>query len=174
VGPAGPTGPAGPAGASGPGAPNKQVAGNVVFQAEKQGTITGDAGPLSILSFSWNVTNPTDPATGLGTGKVQVGAFTIVKAVDAASPKLALALATGERLTRIDLNILSATGDTVETFKFTNAVLTSITQSEMGALGDQPLEQISFQFQSFQLSVGSTTTTIDATNGKVAIAATGP
>jgi type VI secretion system Hcp family effector len=166
AGPQGAQGPAGPAGSGGPGAPNKQVVGNIItLQGMRQGDIIGDGGPIRLLSFQWNLTNPFDPASGGGAGKLQVGAFTIIKAVDAASPKLTQALATSEVLPRIEINVLSAGGDTLESFRFTDAVLTSSTQSETGAVGDQPLEQLSFTFRRVDETVGSTTTTINTATG---------
>ncbi len=162
AGPAGAQGPAGPAGGGGPGAPNRQTIGNVVFVGRAQGTIGGDGdAPVGVVSYQWNITTPIDPSSGLPTGKHQDGQFTITKQVDSASPRLMQALVTNETLSTVTLHILSASGDTLETFTFVNALLVSDTQSHTGAAGDLPLEQVSFSFQKVTETVGSFVTTDD-------------
>ena len=68
---------------------------------------------------------------------------------------------TNETLSTVTLHILSASGDTLETFTFVNARLASDTQSHTGAAGDLPLEQVSFSFQKVTETVGSFVTTED-------------
>jgi type VI secretion system Hcp family effector len=164
-GPQGAQGPAGPAGSGGPGAPNRQTIGNVVFVGRVQGNIGGDGdAPIGVVSYQWNIATPVDPSSGLPTGRHQDGQFTLTKQVDSASPRLMQALVTNETLTTVTVRILSTTGDTLETFTFTNATLVSDTQSQTGAAGDLPLEQISLSFQKVTETVGSFVASDDRSN----------
>jgi len=166
-GAAGPAGPAGPPGSSGSGAgaPNKQTIGNAAIESTRQGSIDNAGQPITVLSYQWGFTNPIDPSSGgASTGEVQPTAFKFVKPVDAASPRLLSAMVTGERLTTVQVTIFAPTshGETLQTLTFTNATITSRIESDAGAVGDIPLEEISIVFQRATEAVGGVTGVFDS------------
>jgi type VI secretion system Hcp family effector len=151
IGPAGPQGPAGAGGGGGPGVPNKQVIGTLT--AEKSEIDNGV--PINLLSYHWGLTKPADSGSGLPTGKVQIGSFTITKSVDAASPLLLQAMAGGDTIRIVQISLFAPGGQTtLGTFKFENVVLTSRIESHTGAVGDGPLEELSFTFQKMAEQIG--------------------
>lgn len=165
----GPQGPAGPPGASGGGggvgAPNKQTIGNVAIESARFGSIDNAGQPITVLSYQGGFTNPIDPSGGgAGTGKVQPTPFKFVKPVDAASPKLLSAMVSGERLTSVQVTIFApgSSGETLQTLTFTNATITSRVESDAGAVGDIPLEEISIVFQRVTETVGGVTGVFDS------------
>ena len=167
----GPQGPAGPAGSScsggGSGAANKITVGGVTIDANGV-RIDNGGQPIAVLSYQWGLNAAFDPNSGTATGKVTSTAFKFVKAVDAATPKLMHILVTNDVAENIQLVVHkpSTNGDTLETLTFTNARLVSQVQSDNGASGDIPLEEISFVFQKVVEDVGGDKATFD-TSGKV-------
>ena len=120
TGPQGLTGSQGPAGPSGGGGgsslPNKQTVGTAAVEA---------IGTLSLLSYQWNVSTPTDPNTGQASGKVNPSPFKFVKAIDGTSAKLFRAAVTNEVLQTVDVTVFApgSNGETLETMKFEDARL---------------------------------------------------
>jgi len=127
-------------------------------------TIDNAGQPIIVLSYQWGFTNPIDPSGGgSGTGKVTPTAFKFVKPVDAASPKLLSATVSGERLTSVQVTIFApnSNGETLQTITLTNATITSRIESDAGAAGDIPLEEISIIFQRATETVGGVTGVFD-------------
>jgi type VI secretion system Hcp family effector len=143
----GPQGPAGPAGSScsggGSGAANKITVGGVTI--DSNGVRIDNGGqPIPVLSYQWGLNAAVDPSSGLATGKVTSTPFKFVKAVDPATPKLMKILVTNDVIETLQIVIQKpgTSGDTLETLTFTNARLVSQVQSDSGASGDIPLEEI--------------------------------
>jgi len=163
TGPQGLTGPQGPAGPSGGGGgsslPNKQTVGTAAVELRDQGAI----GTLSLLSYQWNVSIPTDPNSGTATGKVNPSPFKFVKAIDGTSAKLFKAAVTNETLQTVDVTVFApgSSGDTLETMKFESAKIVSRTEAHTGAVGEIPLEEISFVYQKVTLTTGGATVIFD-------------
>jgi len=155
----GPQGPAGPSGAScnggGSGAANKVTVGGITFTGTKSGKIDNGGQPLGVLSYQWGLNGAFDPSSGLPTGKVTSTPFKIVKLVDDATPRLMKLLVTNEV---VDIQMTVAkpgtNGETLETLTFENAHLVSQVQSDTGASGDVPLEEVSFLFPKVSEEVG--------------------
>jgi type VI secretion system secreted protein Hcp len=81
----------------------------VYVEGEKQGKIDGSCDikgrEKSILAYALehNISIPTDPQTGLSSGKRIHGPFSVTKETDRSSPKLYQALCTGERLKKVEI-----------------------------------------------------------------------
>lgn len=79
------------------------------LKGQKQGEIRGSAtqkgreGRLLVLAAQHELTSPRDAATGQATGRRMHKPFTIVKEVDASTPRLYAALAAAEPLTAWEL-----------------------------------------------------------------------
>jgi len=106
AGPQGPQGPAGPAGSGGGGA-RKEIVGQLVIEG------LNDASTASqVFSVDIGVTNTVDTGTGGGggAGKAVFQPFKILKPIDAASPKLMLACASGKHYTKATIDIFGDGG----------------------------------------------------------------
>lgn len=157
----GPQGPAGPQGAQGPkgdqgpagasGGNTLTVIGNVAMQGHGNLAIKGgDDGTqttMDVLSFSQGIVSPRDVASGQATGKRQYKPITIVKQVDAATPRLFDACATNEILPSVTF-VLHPPGASADQLKvtLTNASCADLTDSTSDS-GTMELETIHFTFQ---------------------------
>jgi type VI secretion system Hcp family effector len=105
AGPQGPQGPAGPAGTGGGGA-KKEIVGQIVIEG------LNDASPSEVFSVDIGVTNITETGTGTGggAGKAAFQPFKILKPIDAASPKLMLACASGKHYPKAKIDIFGDGG----------------------------------------------------------------
>jgi type VI secretion system secreted protein Hcp len=86
----------------------------------KQGSIEGSCDmkgrEKTILAYAMdhNIYMPTDPQTGLSSGKRIHGPLAITKEIDKASPKLYQALCTGERLNDVEVQFFRVAKDGTE------------------------------------------------------------
>ena len=109
-------------------------------------------GDLHIESFSWGETNAGTAAAGggYGAGKVNMQDFHFVKKVDKSSPKLMLACATGEHITKATLVCRKAGKEQQEYLKCTFSDLL-ISSFQLGGTEVMPTEQISFNFGKIEM-----------------------
>ena len=111
----------------------------------------GHEGEILVESFSWGMSQTSaGHLGGGGAGKVNFNDFSIVKALDKASPKLALACASGQHITEVTLTLYRAGGETRQKYmeyKMTDVFITSVNQGG-NANGDvdKPLENVSFSY----------------------------
>lgn len=151
-----------------------------------QGTFKGEAtriagsNYIAVLSFNYEVTSPTDPATGLPTGKVKHQALVITKTLDATSPQINSALVKNENLTKVTIDFMTSPDATTGaaggkeiayyTITLTNARISEVhqhmDQTNPGAAGSsivpsEPMEDVSFTFEQMTVTsaVGQTTAT---------------
>ena len=121
--------------------------------------------PLGPHAVNVGLNVPTDPASGLPTGRRQYQPITITKLPDKASTKLLTAAVTNERLKSVEIRFYrpSTTGANVlyHTFKLTNATISSFTQGGDTRSPGGVTESISFVFQSIEV--------IDNLNGTSAV-----
>lgn len=145
-----------------------------------QGAFSGEgtgnaASKIPGVAFDYGLTVPTDPATGLPTGKRQYKAITFTKEWGAASPQIFQAATTNEILKSVNFEFTSVDASGVEQPTFiislSNAAITGFDGSvQLGEDGgpvvdDRELERIQFEFQKIALtSVASGTTVIDEWN----------
>jgi type VI secretion system secreted protein Hcp len=153
-----------------------------------QGTFKGEASRIAgnnyiaALRFSYQITSPRDPATGLPTGKRQQMPITFTKAFDATSPQIYQALISNELLTQVTIEFMNtstaagvgaaaaAKEVAYYTITLTNATVSDIhqhmDQAEATAAGGStvpldPMEDVTITFDQIQVSsaVGQTTAT---------------
>ena len=126
----------------------------MTVKGAKQGPIKGDAMSDSIKLISV----VRDTPTGMSTGRRVHSTITIVREVDAASPKFATALSTNESLSEVVITLEGATGGakTAQKIVLTNATILSIRKAGRN-------EQITLDYQAIQVtwSDGGKTATDD-------------
>jgi type VI secretion system secreted protein Hcp len=126
----------------------------MTVKGAKQGPIKGDAMSDSIKLISV----VRDTPTGMSTGRRMHATITIVREVDAASPKFATALSTNESLSEVVITFEGATGGakTAQKIVLTNATILSIRKAGRN-------EQITLDYQAIQVtwSDGGKTATDD-------------
>jgi len=99
-------------------------------------------GWVDVLSFSWGLEEPapgSTSATRVSSGRVDFQDFSIVKTLDKASPKLALACCNGTHLPNVNMELCRDTGDKQKymVYTFTAPVISSIVIFGPG-FGDRP------------------------------------
>jgi len=114
-------------------------------------------GWIEILSFSNGASNPSLGAhgTGMGTGKVDIGAIHVQKIVDKASPKLFLACCQGTHIKKGTLTVRESTGgNTTEPYFQYDMDGVFIDSIQWGGSngGGKPSESLSFTFQKITVS----------------------
>ena len=108
---------------------------------------------IEILSFSAGITQPTSGSASTAGGATAERAnftdFSIVKALDKASPKIALACADGTHIKQVTLELCRAGGDKVKymEYKLSNCVISSYRPGGSSQGGEAlPLEEVSFNY----------------------------
>jgi type VI secretion system secreted protein Hcp len=87
---------------------------------------------------------PRDAASGMPTGRRQHKPFVVMKELDKASPLLARACVSGERLKEVDVALASRPGGI---YKLTNVLISS---DQKSGGGNRPMETISFTYQKIE------------------------
>ena len=135
--------------------PSGQVAGQLTL---------GTGAPIPILSFSAGGSNPTTIGSGgggAGTGKVSLSSLNMMKAVDANTPPLYLAMAKGQHFSNAVFTAQWGAGGSAATLKYEleQVFVESLQQSGGGA--GAPTESLSVAFAkvrwTYTDAAGSTT-----------------
>lgn len=112
---------------------------------------------IEILSFSAGVSQTASGSASSGGGasaeRADFQDFSIVKALDQASPKLALACANGTHIKEIVLELCRAGGDKVKymEYKMTHCIISSHMPGGTSQGGEAlPLEEVSFNYGKIQ------------------------
>ena len=118
-----------------------------------ESTSKGMEKQIEIESFSWGVSNTATVGSqsgGISSGKADISAFTIVKAVDKASPNLMLACCDGSHLKTATVTFRKATGSSgqkpFEILKFTHCMVSSYQVAGVTGGNDTLRETVSFEF----------------------------
>ncbi|MEW6381899.1 MAG: type VI secretion system tube protein Hcp [bacterium] len=121
---------------------------------EGESTDDKHKGWIEILSYNWGVSQ-TASATASSSGgaaseRANFQDFSVVKMLDKATPKLALACSSGQHIKEITLELCRAGGDKVPYMEYKmNEVLIS-SYSVGGAGGGEPTESLSFNYAKIQ------------------------
>jgi type VI secretion system secreted protein Hcp len=105
---------------------------------------------IEVLSYDWGVSQPTSATASSSGGASQERAnfqdFTIAKALDKATPKLAVACAGGEHIKTVTLELCRAGKDKVKymEYKLTNCIISQINNAGGGE--GEPNESLSFNY----------------------------
>jgi len=151
VGPAGPEGPEGPMGPAGPAS-----SGPLSLNQEVVGTLelSGVDGDIPILSFGIGVSQvETDLTGGSAAGRAVFAEFTLSKAIDAASPLLLVAAASGLRYPEALITLVDGPGDTVTEYRLGQVLVSGVSVGNSGAVSELPVEQVSLSYSTIQVSV---------------------
>lgn len=131
-------------------------------------------GTFEVLSFSFGVSDGGDANNGGGrvSGKSTEIDFTIVKKVDAASPKLFVASAAGKQIVKGELTLVPAVqegGVQWEEWKvqFANLLVDSVRVKGSVNGDDRPLEEVTFDFQKVNIISGGVSGGFDFKTGRV-------
>jgi type VI secretion system secreted protein Hcp len=152
----------------------------VTIDGAKQGPFKGEGSSAATkskivgLAFTYGVTSPRDPATGLPTGKRQHAPVAFVKAWGAATPQIFQACTTNEMLKSVIFEFIETMPDGKEavayTIMLTNAAVSAVTLDIPGppavpAGTTQKLQEVSLTFQKIEISslLGKTSTVDDWT-----------
>jgi type VI secretion system secreted protein Hcp len=110
-------------------------------------------GEIDVLSWSWGMTSPPPVGGGGGgTGRVSFRDLSVGKRIDAATPKLMLACASGQHIKSALLTARRGGGGGIEYLKIKMDVVlvTSVNVGEAAAEGE-PTETVTFNFEKVNL-----------------------
>jgi type VI secretion system secreted protein Hcp len=105
---------------------------------------------IEIQSFSWGVVNDASTGSGTGgggTGKARLQPLTVVKRPDAASAALFAAVAIGDHFAKANVMVVSSGG----TLRYEFGLVLPSGFVTQGSQGEQPLEEVTFQFAEVSL-----------------------
>jgi len=122
--------------------------------------IEGDArdskhrGEIEILSFSWGAVHTGSNTGGGGAGKTVPQDFSIMKALDKATPKLFERMCEGSHIPEVNVSVGSASvkGEQVEFLKIKLSDVLISSYSTGGSGGAIPTETLSFNFRGVDIS----------------------
>jgi type VI secretion system secreted protein Hcp len=107
---------------------------------------------MEVLSYHWGVDQPQSSSASshgsLSAERAVFHPFTVVKAIDKASAKLALGCASGEHYSKATIEICRAGGDKQPymEYKMTDVMVTSFRPGGTGGGEQIPLEEVSFSY----------------------------
>ena len=136
----------------------------VSIKGKKQGQFTGDSGKnqteIPILGFSYGVTSPRDPVSGLATGRRQHKPVAILKEWGPASVQIFEALVTNETLSPVIIREMrtdpSGKEATYMEIRLTNASISALQidperQDDKPTFTDHEIERVEFTFQKIEI-----------------------
>lgn len=114
---------------------------------------------IEVLSYSWGVSQPASGSAsssgGASAERADFSDFSIVKALDKASPKLMQACADGTHIDEVTMELCRAGGDKMKymEYKMTNAMVTGVRPGGSAQGGENlPLEEVSFNYGKIELT----------------------
>ncbi len=130
-------------------------------------TVAGIPGPITVLAFSWGVSNSGSAATGGSVGKANLQDISLTKRVDVASIALLKASLNGEHKATAVLTICVPT-DCVATatlsYALEDVLVSSVSQ---GGSGTEPVtEQASLNFRKVTVTRDTVSTSFDQSIGR--------
>jgi type VI secretion system secreted protein Hcp len=116
---------------------------------------------IDIFSYSVGASNPSQVATGggSGAGKVSISSLSIQKILDAATPDLFRACCSGKHFDTAKITVREAGGDTPVEYVVMDMEQVFVDSLSWGAAsgGDKPSESLSISFATFKITYTSQT-----------------
>jgi type VI secretion system secreted protein Hcp len=111
---------------------------------------------IILLSYNWGVSNAAGGASaagGRGAGKASPSEFQIVKLIDAASPSLFQACASGLHSKDMTVTVRKAGGQQLEylSYKFYDVMVSNYQMNGHAQGGDLPMESVSFNYSKVEI-----------------------
>lgn len=135
--------------------------------------ITMDPADTPFESYNFGATANIGPQSfGSGAGKVTFNPFSITRKVDKASPNLFKACITGQLIKKVTLKLRLAAQRGMLPSDFMSIVLQDVFISNISEAGNVhggavPLEEVGFNFQTFQITVAGVSFRYDTDLGKI-------
>lgn len=129
---------------------------------------------IEILSYSWGVDQPQSMSASshgaLSAERANFHAFRVMKALDKASPKLALHCASGEHFPRVTIEICRAGGDKQPymEYKLTDVMVTSFRPGGHGKGENIPVEEVELTYGKIEWKYTQTKVAGGKASGNVA------
>jgi len=118
---------------------------------------------IELLSYSWGLSQAASGSTSTGGARSAQRCdhqdFSIVKALDQASPKMFLACCKGEHIPEVTITLCRATGDKQKymEYKLTDVLISSVRPGGSAHGGETlPLEEVSFNYGKVELTYTAT------------------
>ncbi|MFO7497030.1 MAG: type VI secretion system tube protein Hcp [Desulfobacterales bacterium] len=109
---------------------------------------------IEVLSFSWGCSQQAGASQvgsgGRSSGRADFADLTIVKPLDAATPLLFKACATGEHIKEVILELCRAGGDKLKWMEYKMSDVTVSSVAVSGGGGGDPTESVSFNYGRIQ------------------------
>jgi type VI secretion system secreted protein Hcp len=118
---------------------------------------------IEVLSYHWGVNQPSTGSRSSGGAaaaeRANHGDFSVVKALDKASPKLFLACCKGEHVPDVTLELCRATGDKTKymEYKLSDVIIASVRPGGAAQGGETlPLEEVGLNYGKIELTYTET------------------
>jgi type VI secretion system secreted protein Hcp len=109
---------------------------------------------IDVSAFSWGLSNPTTPG-GAGGARPAFQDLTVTKAVDAASPPLFAAVASGQHVANAVLTVVTAGEQPEQYLRYCLQDLTVSSLQQDGGGGGHPGETVAFSYGRFAIAYGA-------------------
>jgi len=128
---------------------------------------------IELLSYSWGVHQPKSVVSSAGSLAAERADFhdiSITKVIDKASPKLAMACASGEHFNEVKIEICRAGGDQQKymEYKLTDVITTSYRPGGHKAGETLPVEEVAFSYGKIEINYTETDKATGKGKGQVA------
>lgn len=133
----------------------------VAVAAGHNGTITGnisDLGEFSVLAYSWGLSNSGSAQVGggAGAGKANFQDISLTKLTDALTPKLFVAVASGEHFNTASLTYSDTKGNPIIRLDIEDLIMTSLSIGGSDGAGLMT-ENLTLNFARIAVTVGNVT-----------------
>jgi len=121
-----------------------------------ESTSQGFEDQIDVSAFSWGMTNPAAPdggGGGGGAGRASFQDLTVTKVVDAASPPLFAAAASGQHVPDAVLTVVTSGAQPDAYLRYCLRDVTVASLKQEGS-GEQPKETVTFRYARFAIAYG--------------------
>jgi type VI secretion system secreted protein Hcp len=112
---------------------------------------------IDVTAFGWGMTTPAAPGGGGGgggAGRVSFQDLTVTKAVDAATPPLFAAAASGQQLRDAVLTVVASGAQPEAYLRYCLRDVTVASLKQEGTRSERPVETVTFRYSQFAVAYG--------------------